>query len=397
MNETVMIGKALYGKQSGGFGGGHGWFYIEDNKDNVFRVLPPMKSLAPHGKYAKFYRTHRGFRGSDNKQKPFICIEESDYKTKVIKVHCPVCDKVAELEQEVAKFKQRGATDEQIRDYRSKNIFPFQSEGKYYLNVVNQENKIGILNVGSKMFKALEALATEQEKKGRDITGMQGVFLNFKKATRYKGDRDAVHSVEMFMQGQSDGSFRYAAHDITADFAARLGTEAADLGNLFKTLDAEQIASIVSLDGESRSKYIDNLFNAPEKDGSAVNQGLQTQIPGSNVTAVSRMEVSSQGDYSVQQPTVPPNFNQQSTTPASAQTFQTAPQGFGGAPAVQAQSAPVQQQVPPTQGFVGFSQSTQPGGPVVHQQVAQSIAIPGAPTAALNDDEFLAMIPKKKM
>lgn len=367
-----------------------------------------MKSLAPHGKYAKYYRTHRGFRSTDGKQKPFICIEESDYKTKVIKVHCPVCDKVAELEQEVVKFKQRGATDEQIREYRNKNIFPFQSEGKYYLNVVNQENKIGVLSLGSKAFKALEALALEQEKKGRDITGMQGVFLNFKKATRFKGDRDAVHSVEMFLQAGNDGSFRYVTHDITADFAARLGTEAADLGNLFKALDAEQIARIVSLDGESRGQYIDTLFNAPEKDAPANNGGLQTQIPNSNLTAVSRLEVGQDGNYNVQQPTVPSNFNQPAQAPQNFGQFSgaqqqapaapaTPPPGFGQSQAPAAAPQQAAPAAPPVQGFVGFSQSTQPGAPTQHVQAAQSVQLPGQPMAALNDDEFLAMIPKKKM
>jgi hypothetical protein len=68
--EQVAIGRAAYGRQ-----GRAGFFDVESNKDNIYRVLPPIKSLASKGKYAQFIATHRGFRGTDGKQKPFRCIE----------------------------------------------------------------------------------------------------------------------------------------------------------------------------------------------------------------------------------------------------------------------------------------------------------------------------------
>ena len=380
MNNEVLLGKASYGRSGGG---NVGWFYVEDNKDNIYRVLPPMKSLAPHGKYAKFYATHRGFRGSDNKQKPFLCIEESNYKSKQITVHCPVCDWVNAIEAEIANYKAKGATDEQIREYRNKNVFPFQAERKYYVNVVNQENKIGILAIGSKMFKSLEALAIEQEKLGRDITGMEGYFLNFKKQTRFKGDRDAIHTATMYMSSQQDGSFRFVNHTITAEFAQRLGPEAADLGNLFKTLDAEQIARIVSLEGASRAEYVDLLFAAPEKD-QAAQSGMQSQIPGTNLTAVSRVESSPNGGFQVQQPTLPPV--QQSVQPAAQQAPAAAPAAPVAAP-VGAIPGFGQTQTPaaaPQQtGLTNFGPSVPPLGAGV---------MPGQSAAKLDDAEFANMV-----
>jgi hypothetical protein len=341
-NSNVLIGKSSWGKGNFGNSGvssGSSWFYVEDNKDNVYRVLPPIKSLAQEGKVLKYYRTHRGFRGSDGRQKPFICIEQSDYKTKLIRTHCPVCDLVSELTQELEKARAKGATQEQLTEFRNKNIFPIQVESKYYLNVVNQDGKIGILPIGSKMKNALEALAKEQEKKGRDISGMEGVFINFKKATRYKGDRDAVHSVEIFMRPDNDGSFRYATHTITAEFAERIGKEAADLNNIFKSLDADQIARIVSLEGEDRAAYVDSLFLAPERQ-----ESTQSTVPGGNFTAVSRVESSENGGFTVQQPTLPTNFYSGSTTmPDNSGSFQgnqrvSTPDLFG---SPKASSAPI--------------------------------------------------------
>jgi hypothetical protein len=360
MNQ-VQIGKSSYGKNSGG---SHGWFYIEDNKDNIYRVLPPMKSLAPHGKYAKFYKTHRGFRDSSNKQKPFVCIEESNYKTKVITTHCPVCDWVAQMESQVKQFESRGATKEQIKEYNYKNIYPFKSDRKYYLNVVNQENKIGILAISSTMFQSLEALGTEQEKLGRDITGMEGVFINFKKQTKFKGDRDAIHTASLFMQPQADGSYRFVTHTITPDFASRLSTEAADLGNLFKVLDVEQISRLVSLatDDAARGKYVDALFAAPEAAQAAtgnVPQTVQGDIPGTNLTAVSRVEVGRDGGFQVQQPTIPANFNQVAPPPTNLGQFQGTQQSLANlAPATPAPAA----------------------------------ALPSKPISTLSDEEFTNMV-----
>ena len=349
-----MVGKASYGRQSFSGGGGYNWFYIEDNKDNVYRVLPPMHSLAASGKYAKYYKTHRGFRGTDNKQKPFICIEEQDYKTKLIKTHCPICDYVAELKAEIPKYQARGATPEQIKQFNNTNIFPLQSEKKFYLNVVNQENKIGILAIGTKQFNALEALAMQHEKSGRDITGMEGVYLNFKKLTKYKGDKDAVFSVEVFMQPSSDGAFRYVTHTMTPEFSSRLKKEAADLGNLFKSFSVEQLASIVALEGEARAKYVDSLFAAPESEAQ-----MSAQIPNTNLQAVSRVEVNSNGGFQVQQPTVPAGYGSVNPNPAPANA--------------------------------GQFQGTQTVTPTAAVQTAQDL-VPGKAMSSLNDDEFLAMV-----
>ncbi len=259
MNETVELGKAIFGRT-----GGAGWFHIEDNKDNIYRVLPPMKSLARDGKYAKFYVTHRGFRGTDNRQKPFLCVEESTYdsktKTRSIKSHCPICDWVAAVEAQIDGFKAQGATEDQIREYRNKYVFPFQAERKYYMNVVNTEGKIGILPIGSKMFKSLEALAKEQEKTGVDICGMTGLYVNFKKQTAFKGDKNAIHSAALYMHPDGTGGYRPVSHVIDTVFAQRLGPEAADLGKLFKEINIEQCAQLVALDGDARAQYVDSIF-----------------------------------------------------------------------------------------------------------------------------------------
>lgn len=411
-NNQVQIGKANYDKNSGGFGGGFGWFYIEDNKPNIYRVLPPLKSLAQYGKTAKYYRIHRGLRGSDGKQKPFQCIEESDYKTKIISVHCPLCDRVRELEANLEQAKAAGATKEQQQEMRNKMIFPLQNEGKYYLNVVNQEGKMGVLSIGSKHHQAYTALAKEMEQKGFDVTGMQGIFLNFKKTTQYKGDKNAVLQVEPFLALQSDQSYRFVTHELTQEVINRLDKETADLGNLFKTLSPEQIATILSYEGEARAKYMDMLFEAPEKVQAQETQG---SVPGTNAQLVSNV-TSTQSGFQVNTPQLPP---QQPVTPnqnmgtfngtqqmAPQQQVQQQVQQVQQQQVVQQQvmTPPVNTQMQPMGGMI----MTPPPQQLQPQQQAVTMAPPVAPPpmnlnpsapvtniGAMSDADFMNMMQKK--
>lgn len=334
MNDTVELGKAIFGRT-----GGAGWFHIEDNKDNIYRVLPPMKSLARDGKYAKFYSTHRGFRGTDNRQKPFLCVEESNYDTKTkarsIKVHCPICDWVAAVEAQIEGFKAQGATDDQIREYRNKYVFPFQAERKYYMNVVNAEGKIGILPIGSKMFKSLEALAKEQEKLGVDICGMTGLYVNFKKQTAFKGDKNAVHNAVLYMHPDGTGGYRPVSHVIDQVFAQRLGPEAADLAKLFKEINIEQCAQLVALDGMARAEYVDRLF--PKEDVKPAPAPVAAPVQAPVAAPASAL------------PTAPAPA--MTTTPAPAMQAAPAAPAFS-MPAAPAQAAPALAPLPaPAQGF----------------------------------------------
>jgi hypothetical protein len=369
---SVQIGKANFEGNKGGTLGGLNWFYIEDNKPNVYRVLPPLKSLAALGKYAKYYRVHRNLRGSDGKQKPFICVEEMDMKTKIITRHCPLCDRVRELEANLKQAEMAGASKEQLKEMRMKVIFPLQNEGKYYLNVVNQEGRMGVIAIGSKHFQAFQALAKELDKTGLDVTGMQGIYLNFKKTTQFKGDKQAVLQVEPYLAAGADGSFRYVTHEITQDVMNRLERETADLGNLFKQLSVEQIAAILTFEGEARAKYMDSLFAAPEKEPQ---QG--GTVPGTNVQLVGNVTAAPQGGFQVNTPSLPPQQPVQ------------APNNFGQFSGTQ--------NINTGMGPMGGMIKTTESAPQV-QPVAQSSqgALPGLVTmGALSDADFLEMMKKR--
>jgi hypothetical protein len=292
-NEQFKIGVSSHGKTQTTFGKLK-WFYIKDNVDNIYRVLPPLFSLAESGKYAQWHAIHRGLRGTDGFQKSFVCPEETDRKTRLVTRRCPLCDKARELEAQVTLAKDKGASKDQLLKMRLELIMPVQSERKYYLNVVNQENQIGVLSISSRMFNSLRAECEDQDKKGIDLTGKDGQFMNFKKQTKYKGDKDAVHSAGVYFAQSPDGAYRPVVHSLTTEFIERLRTEATDLPHLFRSISDEEAEALASASATDRPLVLDRVFARQERDTSAL-ESSQTTIPGTSAVAVNRLHITEAG------------------------------------------------------------------------------------------------------
>jgi hypothetical protein len=297
-NDNVLIGKRRPGN---GAGGNFGEFFylksgINTKVDNIYRILPPVHSLAQHGKYAKYHAIHKNLRGTPSEKNnkgayfPFACIQEKD-KNGIITRHCPLCDRVFELDAQLKLAKDQGASKDQMQDFRMAQIMPIQSDKKYYLNVVNQENKIGVLPITYTMFQALEHLMAEFDSKGIDLTGQEAPFLNFTVTQKYKGDQDAVHKVDAFLAPSTDGSFRYVSHAMTPDFIERMRTEARDLTKLFREIDVESLAALAVGDGVTRAGIIDRIISASEEAKGTAGAPMTATIPGTTAMAVSNVEI----------------------------------------------------------------------------------------------------------
>ncbi len=344
----VLIGKSRLDGRSAGTGGK--WFYLEDNKPNVYRVMPPLHSLARTGEYAKYYATHK-VKGTDGKQRSFGCIQEKDYKTKTIVRRCPMCDKAEELKAKLTAAQQAGQiSKEEASTFDFKNIWPLKAEKKYYLNVVNQEGVPGILPISITMYQDLQNTLQEWDKKGFDLTGKTGAFLNFTISKKYKGDKDAVHKVVPFTNVNPDGSFTLVRHELTAEFInEKLAHETRDLGKLFREVSDEQLAAIAATDGLERAQFVDNMFKSgepkskveSEKYSDQVKEAhegvsasrLEARIPGTQAKAVTNMDVTETGikantptDFlNMRAPSSSLPKNELPTAPVPAPTPQQAP------------------------------------------------------------------------
>ena len=179
------FGKATIGKQYGGGGGNKPAaprekkvfpknLYLEagkkgadEGKHIIFRILPPMKSLANDGNgWRRKIGEHWGhFQPTRDPSKPrpliFACCEVRDFKTKTISVECPKHIQMAQVKADYEALKQQfNDSDEahqaellpqleECKNWIKVNRFSRQ----YNLNVMEPDGTFGILKLSDDTFK----------------------------------------------------------------------------------------------------------------------------------------------------------------------------------------------------------------------------------------------------
>lgn len=277
------------------------WHKLEAG-DNLFRILPPVHSLAKAGKYYQYYAVHGGFKNQAGRQMKFQCIEEKDFKTKLITKRCPVCDMVSEKKKNYDQLKaameagNTQVTKEKLKAFHDAYIYPYQADKKNYVNAVDASGKIGILPVSYRVFSPLSDLIKKRAAAGDDITGMSGAFVQITKTQRFKGDSQTTYSVQLAAVQDGD-VLKIRRHQLTPDFINEMKTKTADLGDLYRSISAEDMAALVAADETGRAAIIERLFPKFEK-AQEVNETdalLSQTIPGTTATAIGRAELSPVG------------------------------------------------------------------------------------------------------
>lgn len=274
------------------------WFSLKANEQNLFRVLPPLFSMAEKGQYAKYYASHSIWFKSkpEEKARPyhFQCIEKVNKETKLIDNHCPFCDQYRANKAQYDAGKERGIPKEQLDAYNKSHVYPFQVEKKFYVNAVNTDNVVGLMPVGIKAFRALQdrLMDIRAQYQGLDATGMDGVFLNFKKTQKFKGDRDTVYTVDTATETVNvNGQFQTTLkmHSLTEKFISYLEQSARDLGSLFKEIGSEDMKALLSASDENKGILLERLFSRSES------YTQETTIGGTNAVSVNTVSVNHDG------------------------------------------------------------------------------------------------------
>lgn len=299
-NDNFAIGTPDY-ERKGGFGRKK-WFYIKANEPNIYRVLPPVLSLARTGEYFKYHAVHRNMRASDGKQRAFLCIEDTDFNTKIVKVRCPVCDRRTELEAQYKALKESGQySKEQLQEFQAAFVEPLRVERQYYMNVVDQSGEIGILPIASTLKKDMvETFKRLKSQSGIDAAGINGIFMNFLKVSQYKGDNKPVYKADPYMETINNPggmpSMSYKGHQITPDFVEKMKAGCQDLTNIHRLLGGDQLAALTAADRVTRAKMLDELFKQPDNEEEAEGSTLSSSIPGvAGASTVSRVEIGANG------------------------------------------------------------------------------------------------------
>lgn len=132
--------------------------------ENFLRIAPPIPPLAEEGIWRKFFVTHWGYRGVNQRDanktvmRPFRCILEKDRRNGgMIKQDCPACtfyeglkDQAKEME---AKLTSAGKTKDEIKTAMARinqQLQDYRAEAKWYVNVVLKDGTVGDFKLNHK-------------------------------------------------------------------------------------------------------------------------------------------------------------------------------------------------------------------------------------------------------
>lgn len=256
---TAKYGKSDYAKR----------FKIVTDKNgatthNVYRIIPPIKSLAQSGKFRAYHGTHFGYktRASNDATKTqfatFECVEEKDFKTGIVRIRCAECDKIAADKKIIDSKREKYTAEGMLKDDIKILLAPFQSwtdshnrDGKYHLNVMNEAGEFGTLPIGSKMNKSLDIKIAElMAEKIDPISPLQGVWFDFK---RTGNGRDIVDVVEVVKVVTVEGNRRFEeikSAPLTDEQCAEAVRLCEDLPFIVTKITPEQVQQLVDCSGD---------------------------------------------------------------------------------------------------------------------------------------------------
>lgn len=241
----MEIGKANYE----GSGSKKNRFKIKDG-NNVYRVLPPMGSLAKRGKWSQYFSVVWGYKNAEGKNRPFSDCRVVNYNTKMVEVESDAFLKSQKIKAAYEDLKTKAKNGEKVDPEvlkKTKELTErYNIENKHYVNVVNLQGEIGLLKLGAKAKKLLEGEIKKLTAKGVDPLSLEnGRFFNiFREGKSF----DTVYQVTEYketvmMNGQEVDVPKI--HKMDDAFIGRLKSEVFDLGTLYKQTTAEQVKAIV--------------------------------------------------------------------------------------------------------------------------------------------------------
>lgn len=276
MSDSNPFGKAKYGAQS------YTGTKIQNLKDgvNVFRVMPPFKSLAAKGAWAQYHAQHWGYRGNDSKNpgktksRPFRCPMEMNYKTKMVTVPCAECSRIESqknmLDARVNNLKAQGKSDKDITEateHLKAWLDQHSRDQKYHINAMTKDGEFVVIPLPTTAKKEIEALfeklSSEQGIDGTDPS--EGVWVT---VTKVAGGRfNTTYAVDYEKESVTgpDGRKYIAAKraPLSTEQLNKAAEGCADLTTTTRTLTAEQISALVASSGDPDD--IDRIFDAGTK------------------------------------------------------------------------------------------------------------------------------------
>ncbi len=270
-----MANRELFGKASTGGGGSKTRHHRLVDGSNIYRIAPAYGTLAASGKWFRFIKQHWGYKSTGNDQNPqgfprlFICPEDVDFRTKIVRRACAECTAIsttaANVENKTQKLKEAGKTDEEINTVlgvQKQWLKEHNLDKKYMVIAKNMKEEWGILWLP---FKAKEALDNRRKKvleeEGYDILDAdEGAWIEF---TRSGTFRTTVYGCDVVSELVATASGKKARQTkqealTDADFDM-IVAEVPDLSTIGTSLTDEQIERLVESGGDP--EVVEAIFN----------------------------------------------------------------------------------------------------------------------------------------
>lgn len=352
-------------KKSGGFNRSKR-FYLKDGS-NLYRVLPPVKSLREKNKIAQYWSVI-WLTDTRGKKRPVASILKKQGKD-IILQHDPLLTKYEELLSQMTQINAAlkdpataGQVDPVMAAAIKSDFNRIRPSKTYALNVIDASGAVGVLEIGYNSWQALDQKINQLNTQGIDAIGIgpdKGIYFDFRKVRDERGK--SVYSVDPAMKTTKDASgnfqLNYIRMALTNEDAARLANQVEDLTTLYKEYTLEEQSALATLD----QRMFDAVFARPSQDQQqqAPIQSVQPQYtpsPKPNVpmgVTVQQPSVVSVGGYV---PSVPPV-----TTVTTQPQYTPPPQ----APATVAVQTPVQAAPTTPSPFGNFQQGNVANNPAV--------------------------------
>lgn len=269
-----------------GFGGAKlgpdGWnrYKLKANKDGSESVLdarlfPSYGAFRSLDKWCDYQTQHFGFNGkntedeSKQRMRPFLCVCEEDYRTRKIKVECPMCTLIAQRKEEreakMTKLMAQGKSKEEaliLTKDLGEWLKDYNADRKWVMAVMATDGGVGILSITHTCKKKLEALLRKL-KRDEDIDALSltdGVWLRFTRTGtgfQVEDDVDVIYDNVTSDDGKKYKQIRMAP--VTAEQARHALKVLPPLSEVNTRITRDQVARLVACSGDPEE--VDAIFD----------------------------------------------------------------------------------------------------------------------------------------
>jgi hypothetical protein len=227
----------------------------------MFRVLPPVKTLAEKNKIAQYWSII-WLTDTQNRKRPVSSVLRK--QKGVILQDDPILTRYEQMQAELDAAMKSGAPEIDIQILKE-NIKRIMPKKFYAVNVLSASGELGVLELPYTSYQNFENRLRELYAQGIDAVGIgpdKGVFFDFKRLQDERGK--TVYPVDVATKTTKDqyGNFvvTYIRSPLSEEEAASLASRAEDLTKLFTEYSYEAMQALATLSQQA----FDAVFQKPQ-------------------------------------------------------------------------------------------------------------------------------------